>query len=187
MHKTHKSYKVKTWSGKLKCISYHITSRNYTLILLLKTFVLIVPSIGNWCNYYFLLFHLSFLLSIIKCIDFGFIWLWVAGLRPIFPMWDLGLWGTVLRGGSVYGILVRIYVSFGVNHGGRQARLEPGTSRLPVMRAELSATGEAVSFGYFFQAKYNSNINTYFISTQYLLTLHSYVTLLCQSIWCHFE
>ena len=54
-------------------------------------------------------------------------WL-VVRVRPIFLMWDVGLWGEYPRWGSFEGIPARIYMSFGENHGKlRTARLTSAT------------------------------------------------------------
>ena len=75
----------------------------------------------------------------------------VVEIKPIDCMWNLGLWKECPPWESFYGVLVRIYSSFGENHGKlRTARLtsaltriEPDTSRLRDRAQNRSATGWA--------------------------------------------
>ena len=85
--------------------------------------------------------HLFCLELRMKQLFFFSVWLWlVVGLSPIVRLWDLGLLVECPPWGSFEVILIRIYVSFGINHGKlRKPRLTSatGTSRLPVLSAEL--------------------------------------------------
>ena len=70
----------------------------------------------------------------------------IVGIRPFVHMWDLGLWGSTLRGVFLYPLFKRISeeTTWNSERLGRHARprIEPGTSRLPVWTQNLSASGE---------------------------------------------